>query len=242
MARSITCTFNGVELTSGTCVITEVSRPLLTDWVLNTQEIPGRDGVRLLGQRRGPFDISVTFALWAGNSADLQAAVQAFSKLIAVDEAKQLIFSDQSPKYYLAIPQGVTDFEQLDSTTGRFTVSFSVTDGYIHGAESTASGTASARQTTFTLDGDVECLLKITVPSATGNFTFADSRGNYCTVACPSTAATLVIDGPSGVVKHGNTVLMMSLTSDFLKAYPGSNTIYEQVGSNAFTVAYHPRW
>lgn len=242
MARSITCTFNGKELTSDTCVITDISRPLLTDWILNTQEIPGRDGVRLLGQRRGPFDIAVTFAIWKPSWTTLAGFVRDFSELIAVDSEKRLVLSDEPGVYYNAIPQGVTDFEQLDAETGRFTVTFHVPDGYVHGAAKTASGTASARQTSFTMDGTAECLVKITVSSATGNFTFADANGNFCTVQCPSTAAKLTIDGPNGVVTHGSTVMMMDLSSDFLKAYPGSNTIYEQVGSKAFTVEYYPRW
>lgn len=238
----VTCTFDGVVLNVGNCVITDISRPLLTDIILNTQEIPGRDGVRYLGERRGPFDVTVTFAMWTTSEGDLREAVHLMSSMLAVDSPRRLVFSDEPTCYYEAIPQGVTDFEQLDRFTGRFTVTFHVPDGYVHEAAKTASGTASSRQASFTMDGSAECLIKITVPSATGNFTFADSTGSYCTVSCPSTAATLVIDGPNGTVKHGNTVLMMTLTSDFLKAYPGSNVIYEQVGSKAFTVEYYPRW
>ena len=245
MARGITCTYGPFDLAvSGgyfTCVVTDISRPLLTDWILNTQEIPGRDGVRLLGQRRGPFDITVTFALWVNSGSDFPAAIYTIQSFLITSVTRRLVFGDNPSVYYNAIPQGVTDFEQLDKTTGRFTVTFHVPDGYMNEAARTADGAAGGT-CTFDMIGNVDCLVKITVESASGKYTFADSNGNFCTVTCSSTPATLVIDGPNGTVTHGGTALMMDLSSDFLHAQPGRNTFYEQVGSSAYTIEYYPRW
>lgn len=241
MARSITCTYGFFELTSSKCVITDVSRPLLTDHILNTQEIPGRDGVRLLGSRRGPMDIAITFAVWDSSESSLLTWLRYYQQYLSTSVENRLVIGDEPDIYYMAIPQGVTDLERLDETTARFTVTFHVPDGYAHETAQTAGGTAS-NPCTFSMGGNAGCLVKITVENAAGSYTFADTNGRFCTVTCPSTRKQLVIDGPNGIVTHGGSLVMMDLSSDFLQAWPGPNTITEQVGDRPFTVEYYPRW
>ena len=109
-------TFNGDNL-STYIKATQVDRGIIPERVNRTYTIPKKSGVLYDGYHYKEKTISVEFMVV---NADLNAVRRALAAMLDVEAPAQLIFSDEPNYYWMAVPDGQVDLEEvLKVGTGR---------------------------------------------------------------------------------------------------------------------------
>ncbi|MEO1770261.1 distal tail protein Dit [Candidatus Enterococcus ferrettii] len=95
--------------------------------------ISDMDGTEVISSRIKEGIIEVPFVI----QGDLHTAHDEMMRILNVDEPKKLQFSDQMDRYYLAIPQGKPDAEELVQWFEKGSISFLVPSGVAYAEEET---------------------------------------------------------------------------------------------------------
>jgi predicted phage tail component-like protein len=153
---SVSVKFDGIELNEYIDVLQGFTPFTGADWQPATEEFDGAiSGSRFNYQRYGAKEIPMPFRI----RKNLKSKYDNLQKILNVTEPKQLIFGNISDRYYLAIPSGSLDFEQV-WRSGNGTIVWIVPDGLAH-ALTTKTFTAELNddgilEATIVNDGSVE--------------------------------------------------------------------------------------
>lgn len=148
--------FNGIELNDYIDVLEGFTPYVGADWKSKTRTIgeSGR-GSELLYQTFDEKSIKMPFVM----RLNLKNKYDALEKILNVSEPKQLIFGTHPDRYYLAVPSGDLDFNQI-RTRGEGEITWLVPDGLAHSTvlkEFTASTNADGiLEATIVNNGTVE--------------------------------------------------------------------------------------
>ena len=141
--------FNGVEL-NDYLYVTEGFTPYLgATWSPGSQTFSGhRNGEEFLYQKYDAKTISMPFCI----QDDIGTKFDELQKILNVSEPKQLIFESQPDRYYLAIPTGELNFDQVYNM-GTGTIEWYVPDGLAYAT------TLKEFTATENSDGDLEATI-----------------------------------------------------------------------------------
>lgn len=146
---SVSVKFNGIELNEYIDVLQGFTPFTGADWQPSIEEFDGAiSGSKFNYQRYGAKEITMPFRI----RKNLKSKYDNLQKILNVTESKQLIFGNISDRYYLAIPSGNLDFEQM-WRSGSGTIVWLVPDGLAHALTSK----------TFTAEVNDEGILEATI-------------------------------------------------------------------------------
>nr|MBO1341408.1 phage tail family protein [Enterococcus sp. 665A] len=124
--------------------------PMIGEYENKTIDISDMDGTEVISSRIKEGIIEVPFVI----QGDLHTAHDEMMRILNVDEPKKLQFSDQMDRYYLAIPQGKPDAEELVQWFEKGSISFLVPSGVAYAEEETiVTNDREVVTETFVIDG-----------------------------------------------------------------------------------------
>lgn len=125
---SISVKFNGSELNNYIDVLQGFTPHIGVDWQPSIDSFDGgKSGDSFKYQRYGAKEIPMPFRI----RKNLKSKYDELEKILSVTEPKRLIFGDQPERYFLAVPSGNLNLEQVwQSGTGEIT--WIVPDGLAH--------------------------------------------------------------------------------------------------------------
>ena len=131
MGEKYSVTFDGQELSNYIDVDQSFTPYLGADWSPSVHSFDGiQNGAEFQFQKFSAKTIQMPFFMIHG----LSEKYDALERILNVSEPKRLIFQSQPDRYYLAIPNGTLDFEQI-LKTGTGTIEWYVPDGLAHARE-----------------------------------------------------------------------------------------------------------
>lgn len=120
--------YNDIELNQYLNVLTGFTPYIGADWQPSVVDYSGHvSGSEFQYLRHGVKTIPMPFYL----RNDLGNKVDDLQRILNVSEPKKLIFGNQRDRYYLAIPEGTMDFEQI-CAAGTGTINWIIPDGVAH--------------------------------------------------------------------------------------------------------------
>ncbi|MGG5316388.1 distal tail protein Dit [Enterococcus sp. AZ072] len=141
--------FNGDELPI-TIVNGFTRGPMIGEYENKTIDISDMDGTEVISSRIKEGVIEVPFVI----QGDLYTAHDEMMRILNVDGPKKLQFSDQMDRFYLAIPQGKPDAEELVQWFEKGSISFLVPSGVAYAEEETiVTNDREVVTETFVIDG-----------------------------------------------------------------------------------------
>lgn len=215
---------------------------------VRTQKIAGRDGVALTGVELQPITIKMQITALHDTKADRIAALDALTGWLDVDEPKQLRFSFDDGKYYMAVPSKIGNRKRWFSADALLDVSFYCLDPVRYGESHTVS-VSSGGSSTINVGGTYPTVIDIDASAAK-----RDSSTQYWGVSLDSqktikvntgsaSGVTLDIDTAKRDVKAAGALVLPTLDSDwFDMVNPGSHVVSSVLGTGAFTVSWVDRW
>ncbi|MGG5333836.1 distal tail protein Dit [Enterococcus sp. AZ163] len=124
--------------------------PMVGEYENKTIDISDMDGTEVISSRIKEGVIEVPFVI----QGDLHTAHDEMMRILNVDEPKKLQFSDQMDRFYLAIPQGKPDAEELVQWFEKGSISFLVPSGVAYAEEETiVTNDREVVTETFVIDG-----------------------------------------------------------------------------------------
>ena len=124
--------------------------PMIGDYENKTIDISDMDGTEVISSRIKEGVIEVPFVI----QGDLHTAHDEMMRILNVDGPKKLQFSDQMDRFYLAIPQGKPDAEELVQWFEKGSISFLVPSGVAYAEEETiVTNDREVVTETFVVDG-----------------------------------------------------------------------------------------
>lgn len=124
--------------------------PMIGEYENKTTDIADMDGTEVISSRIKEGIIEVPFVI----QGDLHTAHDEMMRILNVDGPKKLQFSDQMDRYYLAIPQGKSDADELAKWFERGSISFLVPSGVAYAEEETiVTNEREVVTETFVVDG-----------------------------------------------------------------------------------------
>lgn len=128
---SYSVTFNGVELNNYINVLVGFTPYIGADWQPSIVDYNGiMDGGEFQYTKFGAKTIPMPFLM----QHDLKDKYDALEKILNVDEPKRLIFGSQPDRYYMAIPSGALDYDQICDNGGG-TITWIIPDGLAHAVD-----------------------------------------------------------------------------------------------------------
>ena len=128
---SYSVTFNGVELNNYINVLVGFTPYIGADWQPSIVDYNGiMDGGEFQYTKFGAKTIPMPFLMQHG----LKDKYDALEKILNVDEPKRLIFGSQPGRYYMAIPSGTLDYDQICDNGGG-TITWIIPDGLAHAVD-----------------------------------------------------------------------------------------------------------
>lgn len=128
---SYSVTFDGKELNQYLNVLVGFTPYIGADWQPSIKEYNGiKNGGEFQYQKFGAKTIEMPFLMQHA----LKEKYDELQKILNVDEPKRLIFGNQADRYYMAIPSGTLDYDQI-CATGSGTINWIIPDGLAHARE-----------------------------------------------------------------------------------------------------------
>lgn len=118
----ITFSYNGVSY-ANKIIVNEIRGRGVAPSTVSTVKIPGRVGVRPMKKEFLERIIEIDFTVVGNSLDDLRTRVNEISVLTSMDEPAKLVFSDESDKFYYAIPMADGALEEI-ITYGMGTMQF----------------------------------------------------------------------------------------------------------------------
>ena len=161
--------FNGLELNEYIDVLEGFTPYVGADWSPKTRTIgESKSGSEFVSQKFDEKSIKMPFIM----RLNLKEKYDALEKILNVSEPKQLIFGTHPDRYYLAIPSGDLDFDQI-RTRGEGKITWLVPDGLAHSTvlkEFTASENSDGiLEATIVNDGTVEVPISYEITHSADN-------------------------------------------------------------------------
>jgi predicted phage tail component-like protein len=207
--KKVNITFNGDNL-STYIKATQVNRGIIPERENRTYRIPKKSGVFYDGYTYKEKVITVDFMVV---NADLNAVRRALASMLDVEEPAQLVFSDEPTFYWMAVPDGEVNLEEI-LKVGTGTINFLCPKPWAYKTgESQFILTPGQTKLTVTNNGSAP-----TSPKFTVNFS-AD-------------CGFVGITSPQGIIQLGNRI------SPDTVAVPNSekliNTVFSATGNTAW--------
>lgn len=245
--RTTVVKFDGIAL-NDMFTVTDIDRPLMGGMEVNSTDIPGRNGALYLGVRRSSYDVTVSLAGWDTSDIRMRERFRWLNSILAVDEPKPLTFDDEPGIIRYAIPSGNLELDTRDARTATIQVTFSVLDGLVHGETREYSTTGNT--ISFTCKGSLISPIRLTMYGTGAAFSpiIVNSHGlESFQVSVPATSERVIADSDRNLcyLETSQSIVMPTLVSTFLHAYPGRNTITMTMQSGThgkWSVAFDDRW
>lgn len=126
-----TVTYDGTELSNYIDVQEDFTPYIGADWSPSINQYDGvQNGAEFQYQKFNPKTINMPFFI----HENIGEKYDALQRILNVDEPKRLIFGDQLDRYYMAIPSGNIDFDQV-LETGTGTITWIIPDGLAHAVD-----------------------------------------------------------------------------------------------------------
>lgn len=125
---SLSVQYNGEDLTRFLHVLDGYTIHGGADWDPSYNEIKGIDGVEFIKTRRKTKKISMPFAM----KNELNEKYDTLQHILNVDKPKKLVFGNASDRYFLAIPEGDLNFDELNKNGGKGEITWLICDGDAH--------------------------------------------------------------------------------------------------------------
>lgn len=128
---SYSVTFDGKELNQYLNVLVGFTPYIGADWQPSIKEYNGiKNGGEFQYQKFGAKTIEMPFLMQHA----LKEKYDELQKILNVDGPKRLIFGNQADRYYMAIPSGTLDYDQICDNGGG-TITWIIPDGLAHARE-----------------------------------------------------------------------------------------------------------
>lgn len=128
--QEVTMTFNGVNL-GKYFRITDVRRPVLSEREITTNDAPSV-GVNIQRVKRKAKTIEVEFRMLTEDGQSMELLKHELGGVLNVAEAVRVTFSDETDKYYMAIPPKNIEPDTVASWLQKGTLTLLVPDGVAH--------------------------------------------------------------------------------------------------------------
>ena len=239
-----TVTFNSSTLTASYTVM-NVQRP----FAVRTHElldVPGRNGAILGNSKFDVAEISMDILLTQSSRKLRADALRALATILTTDEPKQLSFSDDDGKYYLAIASGgqILPYIDADVVEG---VTFTCADPIMFGAnrEQAFAGGAATISTLGNMPCDVSFDFS-TVTGGAGDIISITETLTGKKLQIPienGTTPAVKIDCRARTVLVGGNSAVPTLASDWFEGWTnGSHAFTVDVGSVTGKIKVQDRW
>lgn len=230
--------FNGVDL-SDYFIAYSVSRSVLPEVNLSTQDVPGMDGTRVLGSRLSPRSFTVKFLF--RKSLDRYDVAHDLAEILYTEKPKELII--EPGKYYMAMVSGSVDLDSLwKAGGGEF--EFYCPDPIAYEIdERTVEFTGSGK---MAVHGTYKTYPVIEVSPAVGSSNYQITNANTGKFVkidrAFSSASKVVIDMQAQrvTIDGKKADMYVDLDSDFFSVDPGDVEL-SSTGGNV-KVRWHDRW
>lgn len=211
---------------------------------IETEEVPGSDGVEVLGVTREQMEITLECRAFTRDWHSFDELKDMLGSLIGTD-AELTTRSHPGGRYHAYLTEVQTG-DRLNGI-GAITLTF-VVPGSVRVGDETTVAVPSGGEATFEVTGTVAPHLVITCPNAVRDpssnvwgLTFDDSA--VVQVRIPTSAASSVsIDCADRVVKVAGATSMITLSSDWPKLSRGTHTVRMSQGTGDATITMTERW
>ena len=216
-------------------------RPILPPVENSAQEVPGRDGSRLVRSKLGALTIPVKVRLRARRGEDVAELRHMLAAMLRREEPAPLVLPDDPTRYHMAVLDGSSDLDRL-WYTGSAELTFVAHDPIAYGQLHEAAMGSSA---TLHVAGTHPSAPVITArPGSSSRYriTLVDS-GEYVEVSTPfSTSSVLVKDCAAQhcTVNGASADRHVALSSDYFDLAPGLNRLAATSGTAV--VEWRERW
>jgi predicted phage tail component-like protein len=245
-------TFKGIS-SDGFLKVTGVGYSVLPPSELQVLELAGMSGAKFVEKTDGVKEISVSYVLQATSEVDLMAKMRSMAGWLDSKTPEQLIFSNESDKYYLAMVTGSTEIEQFAGNVGIGTLTFICFDPYAYSI--TENTLTLVNNATTTLDltctapvypvFTMTCIANSSLLKLKKNWeTETDAVSPYLEVTGTFVIGdVLVFDTFTGKVTLNGALFMqgLSLESQFFTLTKGRNHMNYSIAFNGL-VKYRERW
>lgn len=120
--------YNGEDLSEFLYVLDGYTIHGGADWDPSYNEIKGRNGADFIRTRRNPKTISMPFAM----KKELNKKYDRLQNILNVEKPKPLVFGNAQDRYFLAIPKGDLNFDEINKNGGKGEIKWIVCDGLAH--------------------------------------------------------------------------------------------------------------
>ena len=235
--------FNGVDITNG-ADITNIVRPSMPSRP-KTKSVPGRDGEAFIGTNLDPKPISFDLVFRNCDPYAQRTVLDNLAAALHVDEPKQLKFTDEGSKYYMAILDGEIESQPYANAIV-VSLKFKVPDPVRYEGATPVSATIVSVATvaiTGTYPTKPTIATATAAPGQSGYWGVRVDGGDYMHVQLTSGTHSVSINCETRVVTVDGDPDMITLDSDWFELAPGNHTITNDVGTcTNMTLNYFPRW
>lgn len=125
---SLSVQYNGEDLSKFLYVLDGYTIHGGADWDPSYNEIKGLNGVDFIKTRRKEKTISMPFAM----KNKLNEKYDVLQQILTVDSPKKLVFGNAQDRYFLAVPKGDLNFDEINKNGGKGEIKWLVCDGLAH--------------------------------------------------------------------------------------------------------------
>ncbi|HZK23814.1 MAG TPA: distal tail protein Dit [Oscillospiraceae bacterium] len=219
----------------------DVRRDILPPVAVATKAIPGRVGERFIKRNLGMGIIEVDITVEGFLLSEMREKVREIAGILNTDEEKQLIFSDEPDKYYMAILNGDTRLKEIVSV-GEGMLTFLCPDPLAYSLDAV---TASLANKVYN-GGTAEATGVITV-NVTDSVDYVQAKlkstGEIVRIGDDFVAGDTVIINlaQEHAEKNGHSIMAkVALASDFFDLPTGEFEI--EVTGGTGTLEFRERW
>ena len=227
-------TFNGLDSRNYIDFIESIDRNWLPPMTVPSYKVPNRAGeVSLKRNEIDPQDFRIKIHLYALNNTDLRTKVRNLANFLVYSEDKQLIFSDEINRYYLArINTTATSLEEI-AATGSGTLVFTAFDPFAYNISESTAAFGGAQEITVVNNGTAPTFPRIRMVAAEAIDYFKIinvTTGKFSHLQKPLAAWTeLIMDSSENRVYQQslftNWIADLTLDSEFFPLEKGANRL-----------------
>ena len=216
-------------------------RPILPPVENSTQEVPGRDGARLVRSKLGTLAIPVKVRLKARRGDDVSDLRHMLAAMLRSEEPAPLVLPDDPTRYHLAVLDGSSDLDRL-WYTGSAELTFLCPDPVAYGEARKAAMGASVAVNVAGTHPTAPVITARPGSASRYRVTLRDTGEHVEVSAAFNASSVLVIDCAAQhcTVNGASADRYVALSSDYFDLAPGLNRIAATSGTAV--VEWRERW
>lgn len=239
-------TFDGHDLTQYAWA--RIERPVGPRARVDTEQVPGRDGLVIVDVKREPVTIIAHMTLRPSYVPSWEQVRSTLAAQLSQCRECELTLPDEFGTYRMATASFVADVTTPPVHPVQFDIEFTCHSPVAYSIGEMAASLPSGGSVRLDVGGHLPARLSVLAPSAirspsTQLWGVRLDGGDYMRVRLAASSSRRVeIDGAKRTVKVAGATDMLTLDSNWIELAPGEHTLAMDQGTGAATVTWVERW